>query len=86
MNCILNTIKEYLDDVIRDHLHLDTEYLHRFSSFDLYYLYLEIFKKYKIKLSAEEIKNDCFRSTELLAKTIEKQLNINEVCKGRSEL
>lgn len=59
-------------------LKMDAKHLNRLSSTDLLYLYVQVFIKYKVKISVQEINHGCFSSVETLASTIVRSISNNE--------
>ena len=54
---------------------VDAKHLYRLSSTDLLYLYVQIYLKYKVKISVQEINHGCFSSVETLADTIARSVS-----------
>ncbi len=64
-DAISNWIKERLMT-----FNVDAEHLDRLSSYDMLYLYGEIYLKYGIRISVQKINQGCFCSVEKLSEAI----------------
>lgn len=75
----MNEIKKWLNDYIRCEFKKDTEYLYKLSPTNLFYLYIEIFKKYNVRIQPEEIDGGCFESIDALSMVISNHVELKKI-------
>lgn len=70
----LNNIKNWLKELLHKRFNVKSELIYEFSYLDLFYLYLEVYKNFNVKLSIKEITDENL-SLNLLADYIYNRIN-----------
>lgn len=63
----LETIKKWINELLKEKFNIGTELIIKLPPLDLLYLYVEIYKKFNVKLTVEDIESGCFSSVDLLS-------------------
>lgn len=74
----LNFIKNWFIELLNKKFNIKSESINKLSSLDLFYLYVEIYKNFNVKLTIEEITDDNL-SLDSLSRYIYSKIN-NGIC------